>query len=286
MGIVYLLISSFCYAILNSIIKFLGADLSAFELLFYRNFFSTLTLLPLAYFYITDLKILLQKKSLLVNSIRGSLGFIGICFWFVAMKETPITECVALSFTTPLFITIMAVMIFGEKMSALKWIALVIGFSGALIIISPNFNVFNPYSILVLVAACFWASSAIVVKSFINYSHPIAIIFFTSCINLILSMPAALTLSNHITLRSLGLMAIGAVISNIAQILMAFSYKKAPISTVIPFDFMRLVFAIPLAFILFNEVVTISTMLGAIIIVSNASLLAIIYRRKQKDGGR
>jgi drug/metabolite transporter (DMT)-like permease len=282
MGIVYLLMASGCYAALNSIIKLLSHDLPPFELLFYRNLFSTITLLPLIFFYLEDFKVLVQKKSIMVNSIRGSLGFIGIGLWFIAMQSAPLTECIALSFTTPLFITVMAVLVFGEKMSLAKWIALVIGFSGAIVIISPNLHTFELTSIIVLIAAFFWASSAIVVKSFVNHSHPIAIVFFTSCINLILIAPMGFNLSSGITLRELGLMAIGAIMSNMAQIFMALSYKKTPISVVIPFDFMRLVFAIPLAFLLFDEVITTSTLIGAIIIVINSSFLCMLYRKTPK----
>lgn len=277
-----MLCACLCYAILNCIIKHLGKSVPALVLVYYRSGFAVFTLLPFIFFFKKDLLLLTDKKFRIQNLMRGSFGLLGMCFWFVAMGNMSITECIALSFTTPLFVTVLAILLLKEKVTFTKWGVLVIGFIGAIIIISPNPNQFNYYSILVLFASLFWASSTIVVKSFVEKCHPSAIVFFTTSITFILSTPLILKFPYILSFKEILLLLCIAILSNIAQILMAFAYKKSQMSTIIPFDFMRLVFASIIAFLIFEEVMKYTTLIGSIIITCCATFLAISEKLKTR----
>ncbi|WP_237697426.1 EamA family transporter [Candidatus Midichloria mitochondrii] len=138
---------------------------------------------------------------------------------------------------------------------------------------SPDFTKLSFYSLLVLAAAMLWASSAIVIKTFVTYHHPVPVIFFTSFISLLLSVPALTQNPILPSNEQLPLLFISSMLSALAQVLMGFAYKKSPITVVIPFDFTRLIFASITAYFLFNEIISISTIIGSVIIIVSASFI-------------
>jgi len=280
-GIFFVICSSFCYAILNCILKEVGHDIPALMLVFYRNLFLVIILLPFFILYRKNLSNLFQKNNLLLNTVRGSLGFLGICFWIMAISKLPITECVAISFTTPLFITLLAIIILKEKVSKAKWFSLFFGFFGSVMVMSPDITNLSFYSLLVLVAAMLWALSAIIIKTFVTYHHPIPVIFFTSCISLLLSTPSLAQNPILPTNWQLFLIFISSLLSALAQVSMAFAYKKAAITLVVPFDFTRLIFASIIAYFLFNEVLSISTIIGSLMIIVSASVIVFIENKRK-----
>ena len=279
------LLSSFCYAVLNSIFKKIGHELSPLNLVFYRNLFLVIILTPLFFVHSSkhDLRILLQKNNLLLNTIRGSVGFLGICFWIIAVGKLPITECVAISFTTPLFITLLAILILKEPVSLAKWCCLILGFSGSLIVMSADFNQLNFYSLLVVCAAFLWATIAIVIKKFVTYHHPVPVIFFTAFISLILSTPSFVQEPILPENKQLFLIFISSALSASAQILMGFAYKRAAITLVVPFDFTRLIFTSAIAYIAFGEIISLSTIIGSVMIVLGAFFIVFIENRKNNE---
>ena len=282
LGILLVISSSLCYAILNCILKKIGHDLPPLVLVFYRNLFLVLTLIPFLFIGNKNLKPLFQKNNFLLNIVRGSLGFLGICFWITAVNKLPITECVAISFTTPLFITLFAIILLKEKVSTVKWICLLTGFFGSTIVMSPDLTALSFYSLLVVAAAVLWAASAIVIKTFVTYHHPIPVILFTSSISLLLSVPSLIENPILPNINQLLLIAISSILSALAQTLMAFAYKKAYITVVVPFDFTRLIFASIIAYILFNEIISASTIIGSIMIIISASLIAFLESKRGK----
>ena len=278
-GIMLVLFSSLCYAILNCVFKHLSHDIPALTMVFYRNIFTIIVLLPVAFRYKMNFKVLFKKQNLLISTARAAVGFVGICFWILAISKMPITECVAISFTTPIFITLMAIMIFKERVPGIKWVAIATAFIGAVIVLSPDLYNINFYALLVVCASLLWATGAIIVKSFVRENHPVPIIIFMAILSIILSSPSVIQDLYYLSMDQLLLIFLSAVLSAIAQISMGFAYKKAPITFIIPFDFMRLVFASIIAYLFFDEVMTPSTLVGSIIIVASASVIAFIDRK-------
>jgi drug/metabolite transporter (DMT)-like permease len=282
-GIALVLFSSLCYAVLNCVFKHLSHEIPALTMVFYRNVFTAIVLLPVALRLKINFKTLLRKETLLINLVRGSVGFVGICFWILAIAKMPITECVAISFTTPIFITLMGMVIFNEKVHKLKWVAIFTAFIGAMIVVSPNLSNISFYALLVVCASLLWATGAIIVKSFVKDNHPVPIIIFMAILSIILSSPSVIQDAYYPSMGQFFLIFLSAVLSAVAQICMGFAYKKAPITFIIPFDFMRLVFASIIAYVFFNELMKASTLIGSIIIVGSALSIALIDKNTQHN---
>ena len=282
LGISLVISSSLCYAILNSILKKIGHDIPPLVLVFYRNLFLVIILIPFLFISNKELRPLFQKNNFLLNVVRGSFGFLGIYFWITAVNKLPITECVAISFTTPLFITLFAIILLKEKVSTIKWLYLLTGFFGSLIVMSPDFHTLSFHSLLVVAAAVFWAASAIVIKIFVIYHHPIPVIIFTSSVSLLLSIHSLIKNPILPNINQLLLIVISSILSALAQTLMAFAYKKTYITVVVPFDFTRLIFAAIIAYFLFNEIISTSTIIGSIMIIISASSIAFLESKRDK----
>lgn len=283
-GFVFITISCVFYAFLNSVIKYLGHSVDPLFLVFCRSFFAMLILLPVVLTnYMSDLKFLIGKAVLLPNIVRIGQGFVGNCFWFIAMQHMNITECVAISFTTPLFIMLFSIIFLAERADVKQWALLLIGFLAAIYIKTPEIEMMNYYSILVLIAAALWASSAIIFKKFIiSHIHPVVVVFFTSVVTCFLSTPMAVAYFSKLDwFQFLCIISIS-VFMIAAQIFAAFAYKFSQLSIIISLDFSRLIFTSILAYILFGEVLSQRTFVGAAIIVVSSSYLVYLHNKPMK----
>jgi drug/metabolite transporter (DMT)-like permease len=259
--------SCFCYSLMYCIVKYMSISIHPLTLLFYRNLLASIFILP----FITQS--LLTKKNIIslfnfTNFIRGILGFISMSLWFIALSGSFVTEVVAISFLTPIITCMLAVVFLQEKFNIIKIFSLLIGFIGAYVIIHPNteggLNQFALYAFL----SCFsWAVSNVLVKKLSKDQEPVIIVFYMSLVVMLCSVPWLLMNWHLPTLKEFLLMSIIAILSNMAQVLIAKSYKKTDVTIVMPFDFTRLIFSSILAYLLFSEPLKFSTFLGSIIII-------------------
>ncbi len=108
---------------------------------------------------------------------RGLLGFSSYTCYYLAVAAMPLAEVVSITFTMPLFVTAMSALILGEKVGPRRWSAVVIGFIGVLIILSPK-GEFNPLAVVFAFAAAItYASQTILTRFLGNHDHPLTIAF-------------------------------------------------------------------------------------------------------------
>ncbi|WP_339040734.1 DMT family transporter [Candidatus Lariskella endosymbiont of Hedychridium roseum] len=285
-GFVLMIASCILYAFLNSLIKYMGYSVDPLFLVFCRSFFAVLILLPFVLAnHRVDMKFLIGKSVILPNLVRVGLGFVGNCFWFIAMQHMNITECVAISFTTPLFIMLFSIIFLAEKADIKQWALLLIGFLAAIYIKTPDIKMMNYYSFLVLIAAALWASCAIIFKKFvISHVHPVSIVFFTSAATCFLSAPIAVAYFAKLDLFQVLCVISMSICMIFAKLCAAFAYKFSQLSTIIPLDFSRLIFNSILAYIIFGEVLSQRTFVGAAIIVVSSSYLLYLHNKPMKKG--
>ena len=240
------------------IIKSLGNQYSTPQLAFFRNFFA---LLPVVFllFVTKDLSNILKdisKKFLFLCFLRGlSFVFMQI-FFYIAVINMNFATAITLTFSSPIFIVVLSMLLLKEKIGVFRWSAIFIGFSGVLIIMSPSSEVFSIYSILPLLAALCWAISNIVLKFIpdnvssvkinfysLNFSYltSIIILFFTNDVSSVQS-------SIHWLLMIL----IG-ILGGIASILFSYAYRVISPSTLAPFEYLGIPSSFILGWLFFNE---------------------------------
>lgn len=214
---------------------------------------------------------------------RATFGICAMEMWFYAITIMPLTIATALSFSTPIFSTILAIIFLGEKAGIRRWSAIMTGFVGMLIILRPDINGMSNEGWIVIGASLLMAGTGVMVKSLTSSEKPETIVFYMSVFMLIWSLPPALPYWQAFTPRQFGLAFIIALCSTAAHLLLARAFVRTDMVVLMPFDFMRLVFTAILAYLFFGEMVDSYTILGSAVIVISTVYIAHREARKKKQ---
>jgi len=262
------------FSVMDLLVKW-SSDYPAGEVLFFRGFFGLLPtyfLIPknkLKTFYITT-----RSKEHLFRCLMGLMALIAIV---VALRELPLAVVVSLSYAAPLFITVLSIFLLSEKVGVFRWLAVIIGFVGVVIIAEPGFKGMNYLYFLPLIFCIGMAFVTITIRK-LSTTEPIWLIsiFFTITISIagLATIPMGWVMPNF---QDFILLALIGVTGGSANLFLTQSYKLSEVSLVAPLKYLALVFAIFFGYFIWNEIPTIKTLIGASLVVL-ASL--IIFRRE------
>ena len=262
------------FSIMDLLVKW-SQEYPTGEVLFFRGFFGliiTYFLIPkdkLKSFYKTDRK--------LEHFFRCFAGIIALIAIVVALRELPLAVVVSLSYAAPLFITILSIFLLGEKVGIFRWIAVLIGFVGVLVISEPGFNEVNYLYILPIIFCIGMAFVTITIRK-LSTSEPVWLIsiFFTLTITFVslFTIPFGWVLPNF---KDFILLALIGVTGGGANLLLTQSYKLSEVSLVAPLKYLSLIFAILFGYLIWDEIPSYKNLVGAALVIT-ASL--IILRRE------
>ena len=254
----------------------MDAGLHPFEVVFLRNLFACLMLLPLLAWRGASL---LSSNQLPLYGVRVLVSLFSMQAWFYALSLIPIGEVTAISFLAPVFGTIGAIFLLGERVRLRRWTAVIVGFLGAMIILRPGMAPLGLGQLLAVFAAMSQGLTVIMVKQLTAADDPDKIVFLTNLMLLPLSLVPALFVWSWPTLGALvpvlG-MALTAVLGHIALVR---GYAATEASLAMTFEFSRLPFTVAVAYLAFGELIDMWTWIGALVIFASA---AYITRREAK----
>jgi len=174
-----MLASALLFGLMSLTIRLASAEIHAFEIAFFRNLFGLLFALPLLYRAGFSV---LKTDRLGLYFLRCIVGLSAMLTGFWSLIHLPLAQAVALGFTTPLFVTIFAVLFLGETVRARRWSAVIIGFLGALIIIKPwsvNLGSMLAAGTLIALASALLSASAAISVKFLSRTEPaVAIVIY------------------------------------------------------------------------------------------------------------
>jgi len=262
------------FSIMDLLVKW-SQEYPTGEVLFFRGFFGliiTYFLIPkdkLKSFYKTDRK--------LEHFFRCFAGIIALIAIVVALRELPLAVVVSLSYAAPLFITVLSIFLLGEKVGIFRWIAVLIGFVGVLVISEPGFSEVNYLYILPIIFCIGMAFVTITIRK-LSTSEPVWLIsiFFTLTITFVslFTIPFGWILPS---LNDFILLALIGVTGGGANLLLTQSYKLSEVSLVAPLKYLSLIFAILFGYLIWDEIPSYKNLVGAALVIT-ASL--IILRRE------
>ena len=267
-------ISVCAFSLMDVIVKW-SDDYPVGQVLFFRGFCGIIPILFLIPkdrfldFYKTERPILHIKRCL--------AGLIAIVSIFVALRNLPLATVVSISFASPIFTTIFSIFLLNEKVGFYRWLAVFVGFIGIIIISEPGFSSLNIYYIYPIIFCLGLSYVAIAIRK-LSSTEPVWLIsFFFSFSILIFSffslyqkwiMPSLIDL---ILLSSIG------ILGGIANLWLSQSYKFSEVSLVSPLKYLALVFAIVFGYFIWDEIPTIKTLIGALLVIVST---LIIFRRE------
>lgn len=275
-GILLMTLSTLLFSSMHAAIRHLSDELSPLQIAFFRNFFGLLVFLPVA---ARTRFGFLATNRLGLHGIRAVLNVACMLMFFFALTMTPIARVTALSFTSPLFMAVISVVLLGEVMRIRRWTATILGFVGALIIIRPGFAEIDTGSLLVVISAATWAACMGIIKILGRTESSLTITGYSNLLMSILSLiPAILVWQTPDASAWFWLVFIG-VVGTFGQIAVAEALRITDATAVMPFDFLKLIWATAFGFILFSEMPDEFTWIGAAIIFSSGFYIA--YRESQ-----
>lgn len=278
-GIICIIISAFCFALMNVLVR-LSGDLPSMEKSFFRNFVALFFALALIYKDRVSLKI--KKGTAKYLIIRSVCGTIGIFCNFYAIDHMAVADSSMLNKLSPFFIIIFSYFILKEKVTFWQGVFVLTAFLGTIFIIRPGFNDTGilPASLAVLGGMSAGLAYAYVRKLGLAGVKGPVIVFFFSAFSCIASVPFMLmdfrvpTLTQLITLLLTGLAAAG------GQFGITAAYTYAPASEISIYDYSQIIFITLLSFALLGEIPDAMSFVGYAVICT-ASVLMFFYNKKR-----
>lgn len=273
-GIFYMVLSTVMFSVVNAVVKWELARYPVGEVAFCRSMFAcstvALIVLPRAGWAV------LRTQRYREHLQRGLSQFGSMCCMFLALRALSLGSATAISFSAPLFTTLLSIVVLKEKVGIHRWSALVVGFVGVLVVTHPGADTLNSGALFALANAVLISSVAVAIRRMSTTEsietltvYQMAIIAACS----LLLLPLGFRLPTWLDLLGLAFAGIG---NGIAQLWWTRSLSVAPPSAVVPFNYLSLIWATILGFAIWGDVPTPALLGGATIVV--ASGLYILWR--------
>lgn len=264
-GAVFVTIGALLLVVMAVFVKMLGKRLDSFQILFFRSFVGLLFVLPLAFRYGLDI---CRTKYPLKHLTRGGIGILGNFCFFYSITHLLLADAMALQFSRPLFMIVLAALFLGERAGWARGIATVVGFAGIVIITRPFGAGFEPAAIIGALGALFGALVVVAIKQLSKTESTTVIMFYYAFWGAVFSFPAALYVWQTPTWHELGLLVIVGFLGIVGQSGITRGVSIAETTVVLPFDYLRIVYAGAFGILLFNEFPDAWGIAGTVVIVA------------------
>ena len=297
-GIILILTGMALFSIQDSLIKFVFEEASLYELYFGRTL--TALILLLVFLKVKSQKLILKTHYPLLTTLRVICFFFGFSFFYISLTFMSLAMANALFFSSPFFISILAIIFLGEKVGIKRWLAIFVGFIGVYIVLNPDFNDFNYMKLAPVACALCYAISMTITKItsdkdnvYTQMSHlyfgaiGISILFF------IFTGKGQFNTFSDPTFQFIFrewfsnptyawpyIIAMGFVAA-VSFYCVFSAYSVASPSVVSLFEYSLIIWAIIIGYILFNDVPTIRTFVGVALIIGAG--VYIYLREKVRD---
>ncbi|MFO0388143.1 MAG: DMT family transporter [Alphaproteobacteria bacterium] len=267
-AILLMLLSMAGFSVMMAFIRELSATMHPTQMVLLRNVISFFMILLWCAYLHRDRKIF--KTNRMGNHFwRATVGILSMELWFYSISIMPMTLATALSFTTPIFSTIIAMIFLGERAGLHRWGAIIVGFFGVLIILRPDVYGIDHKAMIVLLASLLMGISGVLVKTLTRTESPETIVFYMTLFMIPWSIVPALLHWQEISMYQWWLVFCIALFSTASHLTMTRAFKRVDLVILMPFDFTRLIFVSILGFMFFDEILTLQTALGALVIVAS-----------------
>ncbi len=263
--------SAVLFGFMTVTIRLASQQLHAFEIAFFRSLFGFVFALPLLLRHGPGL---LRTDKWRFYVLRCCIGIVSMFAGFWAVVHLPLAQAISLSYATPLFVTVGAVLFLGEVVRLRRWTAVLLGFVGVVVIVRPGAADFSAASLIALLAAAMSGTVAISIKYLSRTEHPDAIVLITTGLWVLLSLPGAVPVwqwpSGWVWLW----VVLAGGFGTIAHLLWTRALKLGEVSALTPLSFLQLPVVIVFGYFLFAEKLDLWTGVGAAVIVGSNIYIA------------
>ncbi len=284
LGIGLKVASALIFTGMVAMVKVLDGRYPVGELIFARSFFGMIPVLVMVAWQ-GQLAVAFTTRRPWGHVSRAIVGGSAMAMWFGALARLPLPDATAISFSAPLITVALAAIILREKVRAYRWSAVIVGFFGILIILSPHLGgavlseEASEGAMLAFAAAVFMALAMITVRRLTSTERTSTIVvWFAAVTSLFALMTAPFGWVMPDTGDAVILVLIG-LLGGVGQILLTQSYRYADASTIAPFEYTTMIWTVIVGWLVFSEIPTGEVVLGALIVIGAG--VFVIYRERQ-----
>ena len=271
-GILWVALSGVLFALLNVFTLIPSQHLNSFVMAFLRYFFGSLFLLPIV--MRLGLYRSLHTRRLPLHLFRGALHTSGMMLWFVALPLTTLAEITALGFTGPIFVTIGAALFLGEDVRLRRWIAIIVGFIGAMIIIRPGFSSLHLGVLCILISTPIFSASNLISKALARTDSANTIVIWQNIVIVIFGAPFAIWFWQTPSWTDLLWFVAAGLCGTLGHLCQQRGYQLADITLLQPIGFLSLIWNTLLGYFLFFQQPDFWTFVGAAVIFGSAMYIS------------
>lgn len=289
-GMVLMAGCMFVLPVMDAIAKYMATEggMSPGQITFYRFFFQLASVLPVL-IALNGMAAFSARRPW-VNLLRGAIHGAASLMFFMAVKYMPLADVFAIYFVEPFILTAMSAIFLKEKVGWRRWLAIAVGFGGAMIVIQPSYEIFGLTALLPVACAFLYALYMFLNRAIGEADTPMTMQTMAG-IGGTLFMGAALIVGTSVgevdfeislpsTALGLGLLVLLGAISGYIHLLVVRAFRMATLSVLAPFQYFEIIAAVALGYVLFDEFPTPSKWLGIMIIVGSG--LFILWREQRR----
>jgi drug/metabolite transporter (DMT)-like permease len=259
-----MLASTVVFGAMAIMIRLASRDLHTFEVAFFRNFFGLVATLPLL---ARHGRMLLSTPRLGRYLFRCAIGLVSMFAGFWAIGHLPLAQAIALSYSSPLWVTIFAALMLGEVVRARRWTAVALGFLGVIVLLRPGASTFNAFSLIAVGAAVFNGLVSIQIKELSRTEPADRIVFWTTLLWVLMSAPLAMWKWQWPHGITWLWVVLAGVLGTTGHMLWTRALKLGEVTALMPISFMQLPLVAVAGYFWFGESLDRYTIIGAAIIV-------------------
>jgi len=275
LGIIFMILSVISFSVMDIVVKLMSSHYPTGQLIFFRGFFGLIPIL----FIIPKERFgnLLKTEKIKLHLVRAFGGAFAMTFLYLGLKFLPIADAITISFAAPIFATIFSIIFLNEKVRLIRWLAIFFGCTGVIIVLKPGTELFTYYSFYPILFCIGFATISIAIKK-LSKTEPDYLIALYFTLVLILFGLISISMGwKKIDISDIHYLIIIGLSGSIGNIFLTKSIREADISLVTPIKYLSLVFAIIAGWLIFNEIPSVLTISGAMLIILSTF---VIFKRE------
>ena len=250
---------------MDTIAKYLSAELSFFQITWARYFFTVFFTLPFMFFFFRkNLTMSTQPK---LQFFRGLTLFCANVLFFYSISIISMAKALTLAFVAPLITTALSPIFLGEKVGFRRWSAVIIGFIGSLIVIRPGFIEFNLASIAALGTGFFYGIYLVITRKLHTSDSPLLTLLLTGVVGAVIGSFFVPIVWINPTFNQWSLLALMGIFACLGHLFLILSLKYADASKLAPFGYFEIVTNVILGYYFFSDFPHYWTLVGLAIII-------------------
>ncbi|WP_417269982.1 DMT family transporter [Celeribacter sp.] len=278
-GIAWMAATTINFVMVNVLVKYVGDSLPIFESAFLRFALGLVFLIP---FIAQVRQTTFTRRIVKLSVARATFHAFAMVAWFYAMTRIPMAEVTAMNFMNPVYVTLGAVLLFGEKIALPRIMALCVAFLGGVVILRPGLRELDSGHLAMVFSALFFSGSYLLANALSKDLPAAVVVFLMSAIVPFVLLPFALADWVVPSWHDIGLLFFTAFFATAAHYCMTRAFSCAPQAVLQPVTFVQLVWATIVGYFLFGEGVDVFVLIGGAMIIGAVTFITWREARRKR----